>query len=240
MKKTIRISVLAAFTLIGTASFGQSLNFSGGFTSSTMKGEYTTDMSSTSTFDGTTYSESFAYKNLSGYNASIGYEFKLGNRLSLETGFKYITRGYKIESEYSYSNSFYTSSEKSTHKYRLNYFDLPVVLNTAILTGDVKVYARTGIYIGLMTGGNFSTRSEYAGTDGNGSSESNEKISGDDMGDLSERIGGGFVMGVGAEFKGFFFEANYTLGTYSFEYLDDEMYTHDLSLSIGYKLKFNK
>ena len=240
MNKTIKITVLAAFTLIGSATFGQSLNFSGGYTTSTLKGPDISESSTNETYGNTTYSSSMAIKNTSGFNASMGYEFKLGDRLSLETGLKYINRGYKVIGESSYQDPTYSSTSKSTVDYKMNYFDLPVVLNTAILTGDVRVYARTGIYAGLMTSIKYTEETEFSGTMGSGTQSAKERVSGSDIGDLSERIGGGFVLGVGAEYKNFFFEANYTLGTYSLEHLDEETYTHDLSLSVGYKLKFNK
>jgi hypothetical protein len=238
MKSTLRIMVLAAFTLIGTASFGQSLNFNGGFTTSTLKMEGLSDGSSTETYNGATYTNSYKNKNVNGYNAAIGYEFKLGDRLSLETGLKLQTRGYKMEYEYSFVNGSDNSREISTVNYKMNYLDLPIVLNTAILTGDVRVYARTGFYVGFMTGAKYSERSEYTSSNGdNGIYEFSEKVDG---GDIDERLTGGLVLGAGAEYKGFYFEANYNLGAYSLENIDYEMYTHDISFSLGYKLKFKK
>lgn len=238
MKSTLRITALAAFTLVGTASFCQSLNFNGGFTTSSIKMEGMTDSESSDTYGTETYSSSEKYKNISGYNAAIAYEFKLGNRLSLETGFKMQTRGYKAEYEYSYVDGSYNGREAYSMKYKMTYVDLPIVLNTAIVNGDFKVYAKTGIYLGLMTGAKSTQRYEYSSSDGDNFFEENTEK--EDMSDIDERITGGFVLGVGAEYKGFYFETNYNLGAFSLTDLDEEIYTHDISFSLGYKLKFKK
>ncbi|MCJ8292451.1 MAG: PorT family protein [Crocinitomicaceae bacterium] len=240
MKNTLRITALAAFTLIGTASFGQSLNMNGGFTTSTLRMAGMSNETSSETYNGGTYTSSSKYMNISGFNVGVGYEFILGNRLSLETGVKYQTRGHKMEYGYSFEGSSGNYSEINTVNYKMKYLDLPIVLNTAILTGDFRVYARTGIYAGFMTGAKYSMRREYTSSDG--SSELTEYSETVDMDgdDIGERITGGFVLGAGAEYKGFYLEANYNLGAYSLANLDYEVYTHDFSLSLGYKLKFNK
>lgn len=240
MKKTIKLLTLAAFTCLGTLSFAQSLNFSGGVNASTMRGDGSADGSSTETYGDATYTSTYSTKRTWGFNASIGYEFNLGNRLSLETGFKYQSRGYRAVSEYKYTDSQDYFTENYDYNYRINYLDIPIVLNTAILTGDFRLYARTGIYAGLITNGKFAYSREFDSNFGQESYEESERIPGEDFGDFGERIGGGIIAGVGAEYKGFYFEANYMIGTPSFEYFDDGMYTHDLSLSLGYKLKFNK
>jgi hypothetical protein len=238
MKTTITTIAIAAFTLIGTVSIGQSLNIKGGFTTSTLKGMLD------ETSSGSSSTNSSKTKNVGGYNASIGYEFKLSKRLSLETGINYQTRGFALESEYSYNYESYYSLEtitenyNSTSSYRLNYLDLPVVLNTAILVGDVRVYVRTGIYVGLATGGKLSEQSEITSSDGGYESyDYSEKIDGDFIG---ERLGGGFIFGAGAEYKAFYFETNYNIGALSATFLDYELYSQDVSFSLGYKLKFKK
>ncbi len=238
MKKTIRLTAIAAFTLIGTASLGQSLNFNGGFTTSTFKMEGMTDESSSYSSDGYSYTYSTKFKHLNGFNAALGYEFKFGKRLSLETGLKYQTRGFRIVGEYSYKYGTEKSESHSTISYKMNYLDLPIVLNTAILTGDFRVYARTGIYAGYMTGAKYMGRHDYQSSNGdNGSEEFSEKMEADD---LEGRFAGGLILGAGAEYKGFYFEANYNIGVASLEDIDDKTYTNDLSFSLGYKLKFKK
>jgi len=238
MKNLFRITGIAILALIGSISFGQSLNFNGGFTTSNLSMEGEENYESTETFNGGSYTSSYKQKNLSGFNVSVGYEFKLGNRLSLETGLKYQTRGMKMESKWSYIEG--TEFEKGTSesKWKINYLDLPIVLNTAILTGDVRVYVRTGVYVGAVTGGKYSERYEYSSSGGDsGISESSEKISVSDMDEM--RYTGGFVFGAGVEYKGFYFETNYNVGALALTELDEHIYTKDLSFSLGYKLKFN-
>jgi hypothetical protein len=238
MKSTLKITAFAVLTLITVTSFGQSVNFSGGFTTSTIKMDGMTDGTFTEVIDDGTYSSSSKYKNTSGFNASIGYEIPLAGRFSLETGLKFQTRGVKAEEEYSFVTSSYNSRDISSTINKINYLDLPVVLNTAILTGDFRVYARTGVYIGFMTGTKYSVRGEYTSSDG--FDERYEYSETFDGGVLDERMTGGLVLGAGAEYKSFYFEANYNLGVYSLANQNYKMYTHDISLSLGYKLKLSK
>lgn len=238
MKTILKITSLAAFAFIGTASFGQSLNINAGFTASTVKFDGMEEGTYTETYGGgtTTYSEEI--KSIGGYNAAIGYEFRLGDRLSLETGFKYQTRGYRYVSEYTYENGVDNANGIEEYSIKYKYLDLPIVLNTAITTGDLRIYARTGISVGFMTGAKYSERSEYTSSDGDSELyEYSESYSGSDLG---ERFPGGLVLGAGAAYKGFYFETNYNLGALSLTNLDYGAFYHDLSLSLGYKFKFNK
>ena len=240
MKIVLRITALLTVFLIGSMTFGQSLNFNGGFTSSKLKMEGMTDIDLSETYNGVTYNRTVDYKSIKGFNAAIAYEFRLGERLSLETGFKFQSRGYKQVSEYEIKSSSYSSSEKSTYKYKMNYLDLPIVLNTAILKEDFRLYARTGIYAGFMTGSKYSEESDYTSSDGNnGHFENTTKGDMDDF-DTEERITLGALIGLGAEYKSFYFEANYNVGAFSIDSIEDEIYTHDFSFSLGYKIKFKK
>jgi len=238
MKNFLRRSAVTSFALISSISFGQSLNFNGGFTTSSLRMEEKQDYKSTETFNGASYTSSYKQKNLSGFNVAIGYEFKLGNRLSLETGLKYQTRGMKTDNKWRYIEGDQSAESFSESKWKINYLDLPIVLNTAILTGDVRVYVRTGVYVGTVMGGKITERYKFNSSDGNkGSSESSKKIFESDMEGM--RFTGGVVFGAGVEYKGIYFETNYNVGTFSLRELDANIYTQDLSFSLGYKLKFN-
>lgn len=239
MKNIIKVIAIAVFTNIGNSAYSQSINLKSGFTTSNIKSLYSENYESSELYNGASYTYTLKNKNKNGYNASIGYEFKLGNRLSLETGFNYQTRGQELHYSSSYRFESENSSESNTIKLRLNYLDLPVVLNTTIKTGEFKIYARTGIYIGMITSGEVKESSEYKTSSGNNSTyESSEKISFSDMEDM--RITGGLIGGIGAEYKGFYFETNYATGALSLKNLDEEMFTHDLSFSVGYKVKLNQ
>ena len=169
MKKNLKIVAAALFTFTGLVSNAQSLNINWGFTTSsaTMEDE-TSDLSANESWGCESYNSSFETKNISGYNVGIGYESKLGERLSVETGFKYIKRGYKVVSESSYASSWDNYEETSTNeaKIKMNYLDLPVVLNTAILTGDFRLYVRTGIFAGYLASARYLEQSEYNSSDG--------------------------------------------------------------------------
>jgi hypothetical protein len=238
MKISIKLTAIAAFALIESASFGQSLNMNVGYSLSTIKFDGLAEETGTEVDGSETYTYSTKIKSVGGVTASLGYEFKLGDRLSLETGLKFQSRGSKIESNYAYDSPGYSASQSTSTKLKMNYFDLPIVLNTAILTGDLRIYARTGIYLGAAIGGNYSNRTVYTSSDGdNATYEYSETMDSDD---LDERLTGGFVLGIGAEYKGIYFETNFNMGALSLTNIDYEIYTNDLSFTLGYKLKFNK
>lgn len=243
MKKSMTTLALSIFTLVGVQSFAQSLNINGGFTSSTLKGG---DMSEeeneyTETYNGATYTSSTKIKDMGGFNAALGYEFRLGERLSLEAGVKYQSRGYKAlyKSNYEDFTYGYSQSSESSQSVKINYLDIPLVLNTAVLAGDFRLYLRTGVYAGMLTSAKFSSKSEYIDSDGGNSTyEESETMSGSEFED--DRITGGIVFGIGAEYKGFYLEANYNRGVFSLMNNDYDMSTRDFSISLGYKIKFNK
>lgn len=240
MKNALKLTGLGIMTFIGSASFGQSLNINAGYTTSGIRMENESEGTATETYNGSTYTSTYEFKNVSGFNAAIAYEFRLGDRFSLETGFKYQSRGYKQVYEYSYESSIESTSESSAQVYKINYFDLPIVLNTAIATGDLRVYARTGIYVGIMTGARYNSSQEYTSSNGDiGMSEYNQRISGSDL-EIEERFTGGFILGAGVEYKGFYVESNYAMGAFMLTAIDNGTYTRDLSFSLGYKFKFNK
>ncbi|MFT5823750.1 MAG: hypothetical protein ACI8ZM_005013 [Crocinitomix sp.] len=242
MKNGLRFTVLLLIAGIGTVSFGQSLNLKGGFTTSTIKPLDFEEEPTIYFADEGAYTDSDEIKRVNGFHLALAYEFKLGNRLSLETGFKYQSRGYRWVSEYSFEHNNGTEywSEKGDLSARYKYLDLPIVLNTAITTGDFRVYARTGIYAGLMIGGKTAVIYDFTSSEGdNGTYVYNNKLTVSDM-DFEDRITAGFIVGLGAEYKGFYFETNYSMGPFRVGDLDLDVYTRDLSFSLGYKLKFNQ
>jgi hypothetical protein len=232
MISTLRLIALSGFVTIASSSMCQSLNFSGGFTSSTMKEKEDEDNYGSSEFIKT--------GNISGFNSALGVEFRLGNRLSLETGLKFQTRGYSWKIDWTELYGAYTDFETWEYTLKMNYIDLPVVLNTAVLLGDVRVYTRTGIYTGLLTRAREDLRLNYSSSDGEmESDEYTEILKGEDF-ESEERVTGGLILGAGVEFKNFFFESNYNFGVYALRDLDYGLFTHDFSLTLGYKIKFKK
>lgn len=240
MKTKLRLTAAVTVLFMGSISFGQSLNANLGYSFSKIKFDGMEAYETSETYNGTTYTGSEKYTFTGGLTASLGYEFKLGNRLSLETGLKYLSYGYRNIGEYRMENGadYYQKNYEST--YKSTYIDIPVVLNTAILVGDVRVFARTGIYAGLMLGMRGKSTDTYSSSDGDsGNSEYSYSENGSDF-YFEDRITGGLLFGAGVEYKGFYFETNYALGVLCLSNWDDDVTTNDISVTLGYKLKFNK
>ncbi|NOQ73955.1 MAG: outer membrane beta-barrel protein [Crocinitomix sp.] len=242
MKNGLSFTGLLLLACIGTASFGQSLNFKGGFTTSIIKASDFENKLTKYLADGGTYTTIDKIEDAIGFHLALAYEFRLGTRLSLETGFRYQSRGFHHVSDYAFESNdgaeYWAENGDESAYYK--YLDLPIVLNTAITTGDFRVYARTGIYAGLMIGGKTTAIYDYPSSNGNfGPYEYNYKLTVSDM-DFEDRITAGFIVGLGAEYKGFYFETNYRRGAFKVADPDSDVYTRDLSFSLGYKLKFNQ
>jgi hypothetical protein len=239
MLNRLKLIGVVALMFIGAATFAQSLNIKGGFSLSTIRSaDYEAEFSSVP-YDGGALNYTYDVGYLEGYHFALAYEFPLGNRLSLETGFRYQTRGHHTVNEASFESPTEWWSEKIGLKYKLSYVDLPIVLNTAITKGDLRIYARTGVYGGFWTTAKFKNINEFTSSSGGGGIYTNE-----DKLDLSgletaDRITIGLVAGVGAEYRGFYFETNYNRGIFQVSEMDSKFFTSDISFSLGYKLKFN-
>ena len=245
MKNTIRITGIVILTFIASASFGQSLKVSAGISTSFMQGAELGDkeyvqpqpIGSYLTF----YQFSRQQLRAIGVNASLGYDFKLGQKLYLETGFRYQERVVKMLykeiftylEEDDYPTSF--ASNTGLAKYSIKFIEVPIVLKRYITSGDVATYLRTGIYAGFITGGKASWEGEYTLNNGETSLSQSSTIL-DLSGPGTGRVSGGFIIGAGAEYKRFFFEANLNVGA-NFLSLYNEFdltYTKDLSISLGF------
>jgi hypothetical protein len=240
MKTKLRLTAAVTVLFMGSISFGQSLNANFGYSFSKIKFDGMETYETSEIYNGTTYTSTDRYASTGGLTASLGYEFKLGNRLSLETGLKYLSRGYRNISHFRAENGADYYEENYESRFKINYIDVPVVLNTAILVGDVRVYARTGIYAGFLLGMKGESTETYSSSDGDsGNSEYSYSENGSDF-DFEDRVTGGLLFGAGVEYKGFYFETNYALGVLSLSNWDDDVTTNDISVTLGYKLKFNK
>lgn len=239
MVNALRSFLLSTVILLGTFSFGQSLNVSGGYTASWMRIKGVTDEPPYEEHhDGpNSYTRSSTNKNVSGFNVGVLYEFSLGQRLSLETGFRFQTRGYKIIKEETYEQSSSSYSQIEIGKKKMNYLDLPVILNTAISVGKYRFYARTGAYLGFLTKMKSAGQTEY---NINGEILTSSSSYLHSKGKPIERLTYGLIAGIGVEHKNFYFETNYNLGFHSYPNQQYGAYTHDLSFSLGYKIKFKR
>ncbi len=235
--KTTKLSILLFFGLFTETLHAQSLNLSGGFTSSTFRQAASEEYSYTyNSVDGTE-TESAKMKRLSGFNAGLSFEFKLNKTFSLEPGLRYQTRGFnynELEKRVSGGINVYTNNMDFT--YQENYFDLPLVLNAGTDFGNFRVYGRAGFYGGLLYSVHLREKREIW------DAFFNELITWDESvlikgEELDARFTVGYLLGVGVTYKGFYLEANYNNGLLMPE---DFGLSSDFSLNLGYKFRLRR
>lgn len=237
MKNGLKIIVLAFVSASSFTTTAQSFNISGGM-----------NLSSYSIYEGgkRLYKNEFEQSSYSehrtdidwntGFNASFGYEFKLSNLLSLETGLSYSTKGFTLVEEEDYTWGSVSESSISKEKYRMNYLDLPIVLNVGFNAGNVRMYGKLGGYVGFGMLGNIKT--SYEASDSQGATYTEDYRGGLDLGNSSERFNYGLITGIGAEYKNLFMELKYSAGRVALWDVDDyKVNSYTLGLSIGYKFK---
>ncbi len=242
MINALKSFILSTVILLGTFSFGQSLNVSGGYTASWMENKhFKAGETNITQYGNEEFSNTTASKNagIHGFNAAVGYEFPFGKRLSLETGIKFQTRGTNYKTvTYLSDNWNLVFSSVTQSKTKLYYFDVPMMLNIAFLIKDYRAYARTGLNLGLLAEHkNANERSDYIASTGETLTTADTQIIKYDPDEFKRRYTGGIILGIGVEYNGFYFETNYNAGFHTIFY-NKYKYTHDLSFSVGYKIKF--
>ncbi|MFN3529903.1 MAG: porin family protein [Bacteroidia bacterium] len=245
MKTTLKPLFIMLFLLFNSEGNGQSLNLTVGYTSSTARIEgLTLGESTINHSDGSTEYASIKINRLNGFNFGAGYEFRLGNHLSLETGLRFQTRGYSLDlTEEARIDTLNIYAADVVFDMSMNYLDVPLVLNTSFTAGDFRFYARTGMYLGVLGWVNLNTQVNMTSIFGNDAFSEQETYGGRE---LENKLTAGIILGAGVEYKGFFLEANYNrdLRAYGrFEddlFYDNKTYTRDLSLNVGYRIKFGK
>ena len=238
MKTTVKVIAILAGAFITANVHAQSLNVNAGMSLNNFKiGDMETG-SSTSNHNGATYTTSYKIKSVVNATYGLSYELNLGNRLSLETGGRFMTRGFNYTSDERYDNGAQFYEDKEYTRYKINYIDVPITLNTAITTGELRTYVRTGIYAGYMMSSKYTIRAE--GRDSDGYNYSDEYSSSEMEFEGGERFTGGIQIGAGASYKQFYFETNYNIGQFNLDDFDSGISTRDLTFTLGYKIKFNK
>lgn len=232
MKNIKHLSTLFFFGLFANTIFAQTLNVSGGFTSSIYKSTAFEEYTETSNTVEGNYTESAKINRLEGFNAGLSFEFKLNKTFSLEPGLRYQTRGFSynvMANLVSAGTELYTYNLDIT--YKTNCFDLPLVLNAGTDIGNFRLYGRAGIYGGIRS-------PFYARLIINSPSES---IYRDESRYLEEElvdlVTAGYLLGVGVKYKGFYLEANHNKGLLMSE---DFGLSSDFFLNLGYKIKLGK
>ena len=243
-KKSLQLALAVAAFSFNTSA--QSLNISGGVnigqTHIYEGGErlYQDYSESYTGPGGSSSTTEYGLKPVIGYNAALAYEFNISERFAIVPGFKLSTKGYKLEYKSEYTSSTYSYSEKESQALRMNVLDIPINFKFGITTGDVKVYAQTGVYFGMVLFGNVTYKAEGEDSDGyNYKAEDRESIN-DMYDDAKDRMNAGLTLGAGVEFKNFFLEANYNAGLLSFNTDNVSLINHDVGVSVGYKIKTKK
>jgi hypothetical protein len=241
MKMIKHLAALFFFSVLTNSLFAQSLNVSGGFTSTTFKHtmfeEYVRDITDNSS--NVTEISRGEIKRLPTYNAGLSFEFKLNKILSFEPGLRYQTRGFQFHEMLKLvSDGTEVHSYNLDFTYKENYIDFPLVLNAGANFGDFSVYGRGGLYGGVLR--SRYTRITYNITSYDGYFENldeTELLKGRDL-DFDERITAGFLFGVGVKYKGFYLEANHNnslVTSYEVEGM-----SRDFSINAGYKFQLRK
>jgi hypothetical protein len=240
MKGLLKLTGLSVLLFMGFGTFAQSLNFSAGYSTTMIKTDEKRKQSYVQPYANDMLYSDHSLLYVNGFNAAIAYEFRLANRFSLETGLKYQKRGYQQIINRSFSNGIYSWTQDTDITYQYKYIDLPIVLNTAITTGDIRIYAKTGFYAGFMLAAKYKGSQTYKHSNGDGGIHAFDLKFEQDAYDNDERLTAGFLLGVGAECKGFFFESNFTQGAFTPVEPDSDLYTQEFSFVLGYKIKFNQ
>jgi hypothetical protein len=238
MKTSVQL-LIAIVTLIASHSaFAQSLNIGAGVSFNKLVFEGYEEMNMTENFNGGTYTSSYTQKGMVGPNFRLTYEFNFGKRFGLETGARYMKRGFTSTYRDRYESSNYHWEDTEVTAYKMQYVDVPITFNTYITTGEFKSYVRTGIYAGALLTQKY--KESYTSFDSDGYEASSEYSSNEMDFDNEERFTGGLQFGAGASYKGFFFETNYNIGTFMLSDFDSGVDTRDLSLTVGYKWNLSK
>lgn len=237
MKNRFKIAVLTLLIASSFNSSAQSFNISGGMNLSSFSfyedGERLYQ-------DGTeefgSYTSKTEIKWNTGFNASLGYEFKLSELLSLETGLSYSTKGFTMVEKVDYVWASGSETAINKDQVRINYLDLPLTLNAGFNAGNFRLYGKAGGFVGFGMLGN--VKSSYESSDSDGYEYTEESRYGLDLEDGDERINYGFIAGIGTEYKNLFLEFKYSAGRVVLGYDDDyKINSHNFGLSIGYKFK---
>ena len=240
MKRRMNKLILLIVGLMALQANAQSIHVKLGYSNSNVKFSGLEEGESSYESNGGVFKESINRKTVGGFNAAIGYEFGLSQRLSMFTGLNYQKRGFQIEQITDFSDDNAHSSSSSLLTINYHYLDLPIVLNTSIFSREnLNVYARTGVYLGYLLGANYRDQSTFTESDGVVDSyDESYKIGASEI-NFSDGITAGVLTGAGIEYRGFYLETNLKLGPQRLSNLGEETYMRDLNVMLGYKFKLN-
>lgn len=191
-------------------------------------------------------------KVLTGFNAQVSYLQSLSERLDLEAGLLYTTKGSSYSALYTDKASDgtydYKSSDHTTQQF--HYLDIPLSLKFSFYENEnLNLYGSGGLFFGFALSGKETRKDEYHYYYNDGvnvydqseSSSTSESIELDEPLGINWKTNVGLLGGFGIDYKGIFFEARYHIGIANLGMEDDVMYLrNDILLSLGYRYSFKK
>ena len=165
--------------------------------------------------------------------------FKISEQFSIRPEIYYSSKGFAVESEYSYSTTTYQYSSTSNGSLILNYFEIPI-LGAVSITENLNILAGPGIDLFL----NGETKMQYSSVnktyDGTQWITHTDNYKSEDDVESSDINSPGFGLIVGAEytFKQFVFNARYSFGLTSIPDDNDNEFRHSVfQFMVGYCFK---
>lgn len=152
--------------------------------------------------DDETYSDDF--KMNPGFHIGVTAEFPLAEMISFETGLLLSTKGFKIEEE-----TFFGETYKAAEKLNLLYLDIPLTAKATFDLGGAKIYGVFGPYVGMGLSGKTKRVATFDGE--TVTEERDIQWGSDDESDL-KRLDYGLTMGAGVEINSIQIGLTYGLG----------------------------
>lgn len=218
MKRLQIILVIGLLIISSSSIFAQKIGIKGGMNISKIKSEDNME----------TYGSDKNSK--LGFNVGISTEFSLSQKFAIESGIILDSKGFKVESE-----TFSGLNITAVKTLNLYYIDIPINAKYTVFDSSIKAFITAGPYIGIGLWGNSIIETEYKGET---TSKEKDIEWGED--DNPNRLDYGLNIGLGAEYKSFIFNVNYSYGLADLSPNPSnglDVTNRVFSLSVGYILK---
>jgi len=190
MKKLQILLVIGLLSISSTSLFAQKIGIKGGMNISKIQSEDNME----------TYGSN--RNNKLGLNIGISTEFSLNKTFAIESGIIFDSKGFKVESQ-----TFVGGNITAVNTLNLYYIDIPINAKYTIFDSSIKAFITAGPYIGIGLWGKNIVKVEHEGE-----TKSVEKDIEWGEDDNPNRLDYGLNIGLGAEYKSFIFNVNYSYG----------------------------
>ncbi|MGB5990432.1 MAG: porin family protein [Marinifilaceae bacterium] len=190
MKKLQILLVIGLLSISSTSLFAQKIGIKGGMNISKIQSEDNME----------TYGSN--RNNKLGLNIGISTEFSLNKKFAIESGMIFDSKGFKVESQ-----TFFGGNMTAVNTLNLYYIDIPINAKYTIFDSSIKAFITAGPYIGIGLWGKNIVKVELEEK-----TESVEKDIEWGEDDNPNRLDYGLNIGLGAEYKSFIFNVNYSYG----------------------------